>query len=79
MGGELRLYDVTLGGHKTRMQLDDAGAADLGANAVLVADGQDAPAVRPAEPTPPAPPEGKNRLVTSNKMRGTNNPSAAGS
>lgn len=62
MGSELRLYDVTVGGHKTRMRLDDADAEAHGDSAVLV---------QQQQPTAPEPADTKSRLVTSNKMRGT--------
>lgn len=73
MSGDLRLYDVTVGEHKTQMRLNERDAAALGDTATLV--GQPAAAA----PTPAPPPEQKARLVTANKARGTNNPNAAGS
>jgi len=72
MGGDLglRLYDVTVGAHRTRMQLNDRDAAIIGVGAVLVPEEPDSD----PEPAPPheGPPEtpGKSRLVTSNKARG---------
>jgi hypothetical protein len=65
MSGELRLYDVTVGKHKTQMRLNDADAVALGA--VLADQPAEPKAVRAAEPDT----DGKSRLVTSNKMRGT--------
>jgi hypothetical protein len=70
---ELRLYDVTIGAHKTRMRLDDNDAREMGDAAVLVSE--------PAQQTPhpaPAPIDTKARRSTPNKMRDTNR-SAAGS
>jgi hypothetical protein len=65
MAGDLRLYSVTVGTHKTRMRLNDHDAEALGDDAV--------PLVETPHPARPADPEvgAKNRLVTSNKMRGT--------
>lgn len=70
MADDLRLYDVTVDGHRTHMRLNDADAAAMGAAAVLAL-----PAATPdAQPIGPLPGEGitpgaKNRPVTSNKMR----------
>lgn len=69
MGGELlRLYDVTVGAHQTRMWLNDRDAAAM-----------DGASLVPEEATAPVaaqqPVAGKGRLVTSNKMR-TDVPSA---
>lgn len=68
MGSELRLYDVTVGAHKTRMRLDDRDAQAMGDGAVLVAEPQEQP--QPAAPLPYRDPvAGKARLVTDNKTR----------
>lgn len=64
MGGDLRLYSVTVGTHKTRMRLNDHDADALGDNAVPLVE-----TPRPARPADPV--DTKSRLVTSNKMRGT--------
>lgn len=72
MGSELRLYEVTVGRHKTRMRLNDHDAEAMGDAAVYV---PEPPSPQPAAP-PPDPLAGKSRLVTSNKMRGTGEPSA---
>lgn len=69
MSDDLRLYDVTLGSHKTQMRLSDSDAEAMGDAAVL-AGSAPAPVVAPK----PAPVEGKSRVVTSNKMRGTDDP-----
>lgn len=61
----LRTYDVRVGEHTTLMKLNDADAAGYGDAATLAAN---QPASRPLiEPKEDA----KSRLVTSNKMRGT--------
>lgn len=73
MGSELRLYDVTVGKHKTRMRLDDADAEARGDSAVLVTEPPAPPVARPAAADPAV---GKARPVTANKMRGTSEPSA---
>lgn len=68
MSDLLRLYDVTVGKHKTQMRLNEADAAAMGAVLVNQQPAKPAkPAMRAAEPDP----DGKARLVTSNKMRGT--------
>lgn len=71
--GELRLYDVTVGQHKSRMRLDDHDAKEMGVNAVLV---RPPPSLaEPPNPTPPAATrlpykDPKSRPVI-NKMRST--------
>jgi hypothetical protein len=64
MSDDLRLYDVTVGSHKTQMHLNERDAEAMGDAAVLAGSAK-APVskVEPAEP--------KSRLVTHNKMRGT--------
>ena len=69
MSEVLRLYHVTINGHKTSMRLNPADAAAYGSGAVLVE--QPHPVPRPPEHHAQAEPAGgKSRLVTSNKMRG---------
>lgn len=72
MGSELRLYDVTVGSHQTRMRLDQADAEKYGTDAIPVT--TTAPE-SPRMAAAPAP-DTKSRLVTSNKIRGTDDPSA---
>jgi hypothetical protein len=66
MDSELRLYDVIVGGHKTQMRLNDVDAVAMGA--VLA---ESAPARASSSRVTAPDPAGKSRLVTSNKMRGT--------
>lgn len=78
MSNELRLYDVTVGGHQTLMRLNDRDAEAYGADAVLAIEQILAgPVLTPslAEPDPVTPPaevvtEPKARASTHNKMRG---------
>lgn len=57
---DLRLYEVVIGNHTTRMRLNDADAARYGANATLATE-------RSAATPPPA--DTKARAATPNKMR----------
>jgi hypothetical protein len=63
---ELRLYDVTVGAHRTQMRLNEDDAEAMGGTPAAAPP----PASGTAAPAPP-PVDSKNRLVTSNKMRGT--------
>ncbi len=71
MRGELRLYDVTVGAHKTQMRLDDRDAAAMGDSAVLCSERDDTPSLCPM-PTDPI--DTTSGLVASNKMRGAASP-----
>lgn len=57
---DLRLYEVVVGKHTTRMLLNDADAARYGTNAALVTKRRAAT---------PAPADTKARAATPNKMR----------
>jgi hypothetical protein len=65
MGNKLRLYNVTVGAQQTQMRLDERDAKAMGDSAVLV------PEPRETQRPAAAPADTKSRLVTSNKMRGT--------
>lgn len=86
MSNDLRLYDVTVGGHTTLMRLNDRDAKAYGINAVLAVEQILAgPVLKPtlAEPLPDNPPadesdpanvpaaDSKARSAIPNKMRGT--------
>jgi hypothetical protein len=71
---ELNLYTVTQGAHTTVMQLNLTDAAAMGDSAVPVTVAPGAATVRMAQPAPAEP---KSRVVTANKMRGTDDPTPA--
>lgn len=71
---DLRLYDVTVNGHPTRMRLNARDAAAMGTAAVLAV--ISVPAAAPAPGPVPEDLAVKGRPVTSNKMRGTDSTGA---
>lgn len=66
MADQLRLYNVTIGNHRTLMRLSDSDAEQLHLNAVLASDG-------PERVTPREEIAGKARTAISNKARGNDN------